>query len=105
MPRTRDELHERAYRAAERYAPQDVVDELEDEREIRTDGGASTDGIDRGIYLAADTPRTFAPLALEDGGGDKELLADALEGILTDDELEELVRSLQTGKHQNGGGS
>lgn len=53
-------------------------------------------GIGRGIYLAADTPRSFTPLALEDGSGDKQLLAEALEGILSEDELDELVAALTT---------
>ena len=53
-------------------------------------------GIERGIYLAAGVPRRFAPLALESGSGDKDLLADALHGILTDDEFDELVGTLQS---------
>lgn len=59
----------------------------------QTDGS----GIERGIYLAADTPRSFTPLALEGGAGDKQLLADALAGILTDEEVEELVSELGGG--------
>lgn len=62
--------------------------------------GVSTDGIDRGIYLAADTPRSFTPMALEGGGGDKQLLSEALEGILSEDEIDELVESLISGGDQ-----
>lgn len=54
-----------------------------------------TAAIQRGIYLAADTPRSFTPLALEDGRGDKQLLAEALAGILTEEELEELLSELR----------
>ena len=53
-----------------------------------------TEGIERGIYLAADSPRTFVPLALEGGDGDKQLLAEAVVGILSDDEVDELISEL-----------
>ena len=61
----------------------------------------SEDAIDRGIYLAADTPRSFIPLALEDGSGDKKLLAEALVGILSEDELSELIDRCNTGSDQS----
>jgi len=54
----------------------------------------SSEGIERGIYLAADTPRSFLPLALEGGDGDKQLLAEALSGILDDDEVDDLISDL-----------
>lgn len=62
----------------------------------------SEDAIDRGIYLAADTPRAFIPLALEDGSGDKRLLAEALVGILSGDELAELIDRCDTDTEQGG---
>jgi len=51
-------------------------------------------GIERGIYLAADTPISFHSLALEGGDGDKNLLAEALAGILDEDELDTLIQRL-----------
>jgi ribosomal protein S27E len=51
---------------------------------------------DRGVFLIADTPPTAIPLALEDGEGDQQLLADAiidhLDGGEVDDLINELVR-------------
>lgn len=36
-------------------------------------------GMQNGIYLVGDTPKTLHPLALEDGSGDGQLLEEALE--------------------------
>lgn len=55
-------------------------------------------GIEHGIYLATDSPRSFVPLALEGGAGDKELLAAALDGILTPDELAEVREAMRGGE-------
>lgn len=60
----------------------------------------SMDGIERepiqqrGIYLMADTPLTAHPLALEDGSGDKQLLAEAIGENLTDEEIDDLISEL-----------
>ena len=51
-------------------------------------------GIERGMYLAADSPRTFVPLALEGGDGDEELLAEAVVGILSGDDVDNLISEL-----------
>lgn len=48
----------------------------------------------RGVYLMADTPLTAHPLALEDGSGDKGLLAEVLSEELTDDEVDDLISEL-----------
>lgn len=48
----------------------------------------------RGIYLVADTPLSLTPLALEGGGGDKNLLVEAIAEQLTDDELDEFIDNL-----------
>jgi len=71
-----------------------------EERQLVTDGGQSVGGMERepiqqrGIYLMADTPLTAHPLALEDGSGDKQLLADALADELTDEEVDDLINEL-----------
>ena len=62
-----------------------------------------SDGIERGIYLAADDPRSFAPLALEGGDGDKQLLAEALSGLLDDDEVDTLISHLLSYRVQEDG--
>ncbi|GAA0200413.1 hypothetical protein ACFFQF_01030 [Haladaptatus pallidirubidus] len=49
----------------------------------------------RGIYLMADTPLSAMPLALEDGNGDKNLLADVLGDELTGEELDDLISKLK----------
>jgi len=60
----------------------------------------STDGTEldpiqqRGVYLMADTPLTAHPLVLEDGSGDKQLLADVLSEDLTDEEVDDLITDL-----------
>lgn len=48
----------------------------------------------RGVYLMADTPLTAHPLALEDGSGDKQLLAEAIGEQLDQDDLDTLIQSL-----------
>ena len=49
---------------------------------------------ERGIYLVADTPLTLHPLAVEGGGGDKQLLAEAITEQLDADETDELINAL-----------
>ena len=49
---------------------------------------------ERGIYLAADTPLTLHALAVEGGGGDKGLLAEAITERLDADETDELINAL-----------
>lgn len=48
----------------------------------------------RGVYLMADTPLTATPLAIEGGGGDKNLLAEALGEQLSQEELDALIQKL-----------
>lgn len=48
----------------------------------------------RGIYMMADTPLSAHPLALEDGSGDKTLLAESLVETLTEDEVDDLINEL-----------
>jgi len=48
----------------------------------------------RGLYLMADTPLTTHPLALEDGSGDNNLLAEAIAEQLTADEIDDLINEL-----------
>lgn len=48
----------------------------------------------RGLYLIADTPLTAHPLALEDGSGDKQLLAETIADELTDDEIDDVINEL-----------
>lgn len=48
----------------------------------------------RGVYLMADTPLSAHPLLLEDGSGDKQLLAEVLCEDLSDDELQDLHEEL-----------
>jgi len=58
-------------------------------------GGTDREPIrQRGVYLMADTPLTAHPLALEDGSGDKQLLADVIEESLTDEEIDDLISEL-----------
>ena len=49
---------------------------------------------ERGIYLVADTPSTLHPLAVEGGGGDKKLLAEAITEQLDADETDGLINAL-----------
>ena len=49
---------------------------------------------ERGIYLAADTPLTLHPLAVEGDGGDKGLLAEAITERLDGGETDELINAL-----------
>jgi hypothetical protein len=53
-----------------------------------------TEPTERGIYLAADTPLTLHPLAVEGGGGDKNLLAEAITEQLDAGETDELINAL-----------
>jgi hypothetical protein len=62
-----------------------------------------SDAIERGIYLAADSPRAFVPLALENGDGDKKLLGETAAGILSDDEVDALIRQLIEYRTAEGG--
>ena len=48
----------------------------------------------RGVYLMADTPPTAHPLAIEDGSGDKQLLAETVAEQLTDAEVDTLINAL-----------
>lgn len=48
----------------------------------------------RGLYLMADTPVMAHALLLEDGSGDRELLAEVLRDELSDDELGDLLVEL-----------
>jgi len=48
----------------------------------------------RGVYLMADTPLAAHPLVLEDGTGDKQLLADLLTEQLTEEEVDDLISEL-----------
>lgn len=48
----------------------------------------------RGVYLVADTPLSLHALAVEGGGGDKGLLAEAVGEMLSDDEVDELINDL-----------
>jgi len=48
----------------------------------------------RGVYLMGDTPMTAHPLVLEDGSGDKQLLADTLSEQLSDQEVDDLISEL-----------
>lgn len=48
----------------------------------------------RGLYLMADTPLTALPLAVEDGSGDKNLLAECLAEQLTGEEIDDLINDL-----------
>lgn len=48
----------------------------------------------RGVYLFADTPLTAHPLALEDGSGDKALLAEAIDETCDDETLDGLIQDL-----------
>jgi hypothetical protein len=52
-----------------------------------------TQAAERGIYLVADTPTTLFPLAVE-GGGDRELLAEAITEHLNPHETDELINAL-----------
>ena len=51
-------------------------------------------GTERGIYLVADTPLTLHALAVEGGGGDKNLLAEAITEQLDAGETDELINAL-----------
>ena len=53
-----------------------------------------TEATERGIYLVADTPTMLHPLAVEGGGGDKELLAEAITEYLDPVETDELINAL-----------
>ena len=53
-----------------------------------------TEPTERGIYLAGDTPLTLHPLAVEGGGGDKNLLAEAITEQLDADETDALINAL-----------
>jgi hypothetical protein len=48
----------------------------------------------RGVYLMADTPLKAHPLALEDGSGDKQLLAETICENLADGEVDNLISEL-----------
>ena len=48
----------------------------------------------RGLYLMADTPLTAHPVAVEDGSGDKGLLAECIAEELTDEEIDGLINEL-----------
>jgi ribosomal protein S27E len=57
--------------------------------------GTCRSGVEqRGIYIMADTPLAAHPLALEDGGGDKKLLAESLAETLSEDEVDDLINEL-----------
>lgn len=64
----------------------------------KDDGG--TDQLDgqwkRGIYMLADTPLSATPLALEDGSGDKNLLAEVIVENLTSEDIDDLIQHLIT---------
>ena len=53
-----------------------------------------TEAIERGVYLVADTPLTAHPLAVEGGGGDTKLLAEAIAEHLDADETDGLINAL-----------
>jgi len=57
-------------------------------------GGGRVPIQQRGVYLMADTPLTAHPLALADGSGDKNLLAETLAEQLSRDELDDLIQRL-----------
>lgn len=48
----------------------------------------------RGVYLVADTPLALHALAIEGGGGDKKLLSEAIQEMLSDDEVDDLINDL-----------
>lgn len=61
------------------------------------DGGSTAGrkrGWQRGLYLIADSPTTARPLAVEDGSGDKNLLAEAAAENLALEELDDLINEL-----------
>lgn len=71
----------------------------QDKRKLLYDGPRSIKKTDpaigqRGVYLMADTPLTAHPLALEDGSGDKNLLAEVLAEQLSDEDVDDLVSDL-----------
>lgn len=74
--------------------------DLDPHADVLPDGGTVEDGTDRepiqqrGVYLMADTPLTAHPLAVEDGSGDKQLLAEVIAEELTDDEVDSLINRL-----------
>lgn len=47
-----------------------------------------------GIYLIGDSPLKMHPLALDDGTGDKKLLAEAIDERLEKEELDDLINDL-----------
>jgi len=53
-----------------------------------------TEPTERGIYLVADSPATLYPLAVEGGGGDRKLLAEAIIEHLDADETDALINAL-----------